>query len=129
MQLLFPTEDTGTAQARLRGVPGSPGRYSGPVRLVRDEAEFAKMRPGDVLVCPITSPAWSVLFLQAGAVVTDSGGVLAHTAVIAREYGLPAVLATGAATQRLRDGDRVTVDGTAGVVTINDGDPTAVQRS
>ena len=129
MQLLFPTEETGIAQAQLRGVPGSPGRYTGPVRLVRDETEFPKLRPGDVLVCPITSPAWSVLFVQAGAVVTDGGGVLAHTAVIAREYGLPAVLATGAATQRLRDGDRVTVDGTAGVVTINDGDPTAVQRS
>jgi pyruvate,water dikinase len=129
MQLLFPAEETGIAQAQLRGVPGSPGRYTGPVRLVRDETEFPKLRPGDVLVCPITSPAWSVLFVQAGAVVTDGGGVLAHTAVIAREYGLPAVLATGAATQRLRDGDRVTVDGTAGVVTINDGDPTAVQRS
>ena len=129
MQLLFPAEETGIAQAQLRGVPGSPGRYTGPVRLVRDETEFPKLRPGDVLVCPITSPAWSVLFVQAGAVVTDGGGVLAHTAVIAREYGLPAVLATGAATPRLRDGDRVTVDGTAGVVTINDGDPTAVQRS
>jgi rifampicin phosphotransferase len=129
MQLLFPTEETGTAPARLRGVPGSPGRYTGPVRLVRDEAEFPKLRPGDVLVCPITSPAWSVLFVQAGAVVTDGGGVLAHTAVIAREYGLPAVLATGAATQRLRDGDLVTVDGTAGVVTMNEGKhPTAVQR-
>jgi pyruvate,water dikinase len=129
MQLLFPAEETGIAQAQLRGVPGSPGRYTGPVRLVRDETEFPKLRPGDVLVCPITSPAWSVLFVQAGAVVTDGGGVFARTAVIAREYGLPAVLATGAATQRLRDGDRVTVDGTAGVVTINDGDPTAVQRS
>jgi phosphohistidine swiveling domain-containing protein len=60
-----------------------------------------------------------VLFPQAGAVVTDGGGVLAHTAVIAREYGIPAVLATGAATQRLRDGDIVTVDGAAGVVTMN----------
>jgi pyruvate,water dikinase len=82
-----------------------------------------------VLVCPITTPAWSVLFVQAGAVVTDGGGVLAHTAVIAREYGLPAVLATGAATQRLREGDLVTVDGTAGVVTMNEGKhPAAVQR-
>jgi rifampicin phosphotransferase len=130
MHLLFPTEETGTAQAQLRGVAGSPGRYTGPVRLVRDEAEFPKLRPGDVLVCPITSPAWSVLFVQAGAVVTDGGGVLAHTAVIAREYGIPAVLAIGAATQRLRDGDLVTVDGTAGVVTINeDKHPSAVQRS
>lgn len=63
----------------------------------------------------------AVLFIQAGAVVTDAGGVLAHTAVIAREYGIPAVLAAGAATQRLRDGQLVTVDGTAGVVTLNEG--------
>jgi pyruvate,water dikinase len=121
MKLLFPTEATAITRDELRGVPGSPGRYTGPVRLVRDEAEFPKLRPGDVLVCPITSPAWSVLFVQAGAVVADGGGVLAHTAVIAREYGIPAVLAAGAATQRLRDGQLVTVDGTAGVVTLNEG--------
>jgi phosphohistidine swiveling domain-containing protein len=128
-ELLFATAGTGAGEAELRGVPGSPGRHTGPVRVVRDEAEFAKLRPGDVLVCPITTPAWSVLFVQAAAVVTDGGGVLAHTAVIAREYGLPAVLATGAATQQLRDGDLVTVDGTAGVVTTNEGKhPAAVQR-
>jgi rifampicin phosphotransferase len=128
-QLLFAPAETGASPAELPGVPGSPGRHTGPVRPIRDEAEFAKLRPGDVLVCPITSPAWSVLFVQAGAVVTDGGGVLAHTAVIAREYGIPAVLATGAATQRLRDGDLVTVDGTAGVVTVNEGKhPAAVQR-
>ena len=127
-QLLFAPEKAASGEAELPGVPGSPGRYTGPVRLVRDEAEFTKLRPGDVLVCPITSPAWSVLFVQAGAVVTDGGGVLAHTAVIAREYGLPAVLATGTATRRLRDGDLVTVDGTAGVVTIDEArHPTTVQ--
>jgi rifampicin phosphotransferase len=120
MELLFQTEEPASEQAQLRGVPGSPGRYTRPVRILRDEAHFAKLRPGDVLVCPITSPAWSMLFLQAGAVVTDGGGVLAHTAVIAREYGIPAVLATGAATQRLRDGDIVTVDGVAGVVTMSE---------
>jgi len=125
-QQLFATAETGASPAELRGVPGSPGRHTGSVRLVRDEAEFAKLRPGDVLVCPVTSPAWSVLFVQAAASVTDGGGVLAHTAVIARDYGMPAVLATGAATQRLRDGDLVTVDGTAGVVTVNeDKHPTA----
>jgi rifampicin phosphotransferase len=106
------------AADELRGVPGSPGRYSGTVRVVRDETEFAKLRPGDVLVAPATSPPWSVLFLQAGAVVTDSGGVLSHTAVIAREYGIPAVLATGEATRRLSDGDQVSVDGSTGVVSI-----------
>jgi rifampicin phosphotransferase len=102
----------------LHGVPGSPGRYSGTVRVVFDEADFGKLQPGEVLVAPTTSPPWSVLFLQASAVVTDGGGVLSHTAVIAREYGIPAVLATGEATKRLSDGDLVSVDGTAGIVSV-----------
>jgi len=102
----------------LAGVPGSPGVYTGTVRVVHDESEFSRLRPGDVLVCPITTPSWSVLFLQAGAVVTNVGGVLAHTAVLAREYGIPAVLATIDATQRLHDGDVVTIDGTAGTVSL-----------
>ncbi len=74
--------------------------------------------PGDVLVCPVTTPAWSILFTQASAVVTDSGGVLSHAAIIARENGLPAVLGTRDATQRLVDGQTVTVDGSRGVVEI-----------
>lgn len=103
----------------LCGVPASPGRHTGPVRVVRDESEFGTLQSGDVLVCRATSPSWSLLFLQAGAVVTDGGGVLSHTAVIAREYGIPAVLATGSATRTLRDGDLVTVDGNAGTVTVS----------
>lgn len=87
----------------------------------RDVAGDIAVRPRPRRRCgPLAqeSPAWSVLFRQAGAVVTDGGGVLAHAAVIAREYGLPAVLATKDATRRLRDGQVVTVDGTAGVVTL-----------
>jgi pyruvate,water dikinase len=103
----------------IAGVPGSPGRHTGPARVIREESEFSRLRPGDVLVCPITSPAWSLLFAQAGAVVTDGGGVLAHAAVIAREYAIPAVLATGDATRRLRDGEIVSVDGTSGLVRIH----------
>jgi len=102
----------------IAGLAGSPGRHTGTVRVIRDESQFGRLGPGEVLVCPITSPAWSVLFTQAGALVTDGGGLLAHAAVIAREYGIPAVLATGDATRRLRDGDAVTVDGTAGVVRL-----------
>jgi phosphohistidine swiveling domain-containing protein len=108
-------QDTGN---QLRGLPGSPGRYSGTVRIVREETEFAKLKPGEVLVAPTTSPPWSVLFLNAGAVITDGGGVLSHTAVIAREYGIPAVLATGEATRRLSDGDHVVVDGSSGIVSV-----------
>ena len=103
----------------IAGVPGSPGVHTGPARVIHEESEFSRLRPGDVLVCPITSPAWSLLFAQAGAVVTDGGGVLAHAAVIAREYAIPAVLATGDATRRLRDGEIVTVDGTAGLLRIH----------
>jgi pyruvate,water dikinase len=102
----------------LAGLAGSPGRHTGTVRVIRDESQFGRLGPGEVLVCPTTSPAWSVLFTQAGALVTDGGGLLAHAAVIAREYGIPAVLATGDATRRLHDGDAVTVDGTAGVVRL-----------
>ena len=118
LQLMLAPSTPQDAPDELRGVPGSPGRYTGTVRVVRDQTEFAKVGPGDVLVAPVTSPPWSVLFLQAGAVVTDGGGMLSHTAVIAREYGIPAVLATGEATRRLRDGDLVSVDGTTGIVSI-----------
>lgn len=116
--LMFSASTPQHVANELHGVAGSPGRYTGTVRVIRNESEFAKLAPGDVLVAPVTSPPWSVLFLQAAAVVTDGGGVLSHTAVIAREYGVPAVLATGEATRRLSDGDLVTVDGTSGVVAI-----------
>ncbi|HEX6221320.1 MAG TPA: PEP/pyruvate-binding domain-containing protein, partial [Acidimicrobiia bacterium] len=102
----------------LNGIAASPGRYTGPVRVVMDNSQFDKIQPGDVLVCPITSPVWSVLFPIIRALVTDTGGVLSHPAIIAREYGIPAVVATGAATARLHDGDLVTVDGTTGTVEL-----------
>lgn len=108
---------TGAADEReLRGVAASAGRYTGPVRVVMDESEFEKARPGDVLVCPITAPVWSVLFPIIGALVTDTGGILSHPAIIAREYQVPAVVATGSATAELSDGEIVTVDGSSGVV-------------
>jgi len=119
----------GMEEHKLVGAPGSPGRYSGTARVVRDDSEFGRLRPGDVLVCSIASPAWSVFFAQAGAVVTDAGSASAHAAIIAREYGIPAVLGTGDATRRLRDGQLVTVDGTAGLVTIeNDPSTAMIQR-
>ncbi|WP_371618419.1 PEP/pyruvate-binding domain-containing protein [Streptomyces sp. NBC_00454] len=102
----------------LTGVPGSAGRYTGLVRIVLDEGEFDKIRAGDVLVCPITSPVWSVVFPSIGALVTDTGGALSHAAIIAREYGIPATLATGNATEILADGMLVTVDGATGTVEI-----------
>lgn len=127
VQLIAPPSSLQKAGNELRGLPGSPGLYAGTVRVVRDESEFEKLGPGEVLVAPATAPPWSVLFLRAGAVVTDGGGVLAHTAVIAREYGIPAVLATGSATSRLRDGDRVRVDGSTGVVSVVSATPNAAE--
>lgn len=105
-----------SAGVGLRGVAACPGRYTGPVRVLTDESEFGKLQPGDVLVCPETTAAWSVLFPSVGALVTDTGGLLSHPAIIAREYRVPAVLATGNATQLLRDGQLVTVDGGTGEV-------------
>ena len=83
-----------------------------------DESEFGKIQAGDVLVCPITSPVWSVLFPSVGALVTDTGGILSHPAIIAREYRIPSVVATGNATSLLRDGQIVSVDGEAGTITV-----------
>ena len=100
----------------VTGLPGAAGIHTGPVRIVRSERDFDRVRPGDVVVCAITNPSWSVLFGVAGAFVCDAGGPLSHTAVLAREYDIPSVLATGDATSRLEDGAPVTVDGAKGEV-------------
>jgi pyruvate,water dikinase len=78
------------------------------------------MEPGTILVCPTTTPAWTPLFSQARGLVTDVGGILAHGSIVAREYDIPAVLGTGVATQRIRSGQRIRIDGDAGTVTLLD---------
>ena len=118
---IYAPQQSGQEQASettLRGIAASPGDYTGPVRVIMNEGEFAKLRPGDVLVCPITSPVWSVLFPSIGALVTDSGGILSHPAIIAREYRVPAIVATGNGTRLLRDGQIVTVNGDTGTVEL-----------
>jgi phosphohistidine swiveling domain-containing protein len=105
----------------VAGTPASAGRYTGTVRVVMGEHQFDKIRAGDVVVCPTTSPAWSLVFPSMGALVTDNGGILSHPAIIAREYGIPAVVDTGNATDTLIDGQRVTVDGNTGLVELTDG--------
>jgi pyruvate,water dikinase len=100
----------------VRGMPCGTGTFVGPVRIVRTEADLARLRPGDVMVCPIATTAWSVVFGMIGAVVCDGGGALSHTAIVAREHGLPAVMATGNATSVLDDGVIVRVDGATGRV-------------
>ena len=82
--------------------------------------DFSRMKPGDVLVAVTTTPAWTPLFTMASAVVTDIGGPLSHSSIVAREYGIPAVLATGNGTRRIQDGQTVTVDGSAGTVTLGE---------
>jgi phosphohistidine swiveling domain-containing protein len=119
---IFATERSAQRQssgtATINGIAASPGRYTGTVRVIAGEHEFGKLQAGDVLVCPVTSPVWSVLFSRIGGLVTDSGGILSHPAIIAREFGIPAVVATGNGTALLRDGQRVTVDGYTGFVEV-----------
>jgi phosphohistidine swiveling domain-containing protein len=104
------------AEGAVVGQPASPGRATGPVRLVTGPGDFDRFQPGEVLVARATAPAWTPLFARAAAVVTDGGTLAAHASLVAREYGIPAVVATGDATSRLSDGQRVTVDGGAGTV-------------
>jgi phosphohistidine swiveling domain-containing protein len=117
-RILGSERGAGCRESILTGIAASPGRYTGPVRVIRSEAEFDRLRAGDVLVCPVTSPVWSVLFPSVGALVTDHGGTLSHPAIIAREYRVPAVVATGVGTAELHDGQIVAVDGTAGTVEV-----------
>ncbi|MBV9455314.1 MAG: hypothetical protein JOZ19_14565 [Rubrobacter sp.] len=102
----------------LSGTPGSPGVAEGPVRIIRDGSQFDKLRPGEVLVAPYTNPAWTPLFQRAAAVVVDSGGAASHAAIVAREYGIPAVMGTIEGTKKLTDGQRVMVDGDQGRVAL-----------
>ena len=106
------------ADDKLKGVPASPGRVTAPARVVNAPEDFAQMKAGEVLVAAITTPAWTPLFARAAAVVTDVGGPLSHGSIVAREYGIPAVLGTGAATKRIHNGQVITVDGSAGIVTL-----------
>ncbi len=105
-----------SGDALLRGTPGSPGVAEGPVRVIRDTSEFGKLRAGEVLVAPYTNPAWTPLFQRASALVVDGGAAGSHAAIVAREYGIPAVMGTIDGTRRLVDGQAVRVDGSRGLV-------------
>jgi len=100
----------------LKGIAASPGHVTGPARVIHGPEEFGQMRQGDILVARITTPAWTPLFALAAGVVTDVGGPLSHSSIVAREYHIPAVLGTGFATARLLSDQRITVDGDAGTV-------------
>lgn len=116
--LVFPPSTR--TDALVTGTPACAGVVTGTVKVVRGPADFAKLTPGDVLVCPYTNPAWTPLFPLAAAVVVDAGGPLSHAAIVAREYGIPTVMGTARGTTVLTDGQRVTVDAHSGTVTAAD---------
>jgi pyruvate,water dikinase len=103
---------------QLHGIAGSPGQVQGVAKVLHSLADAPKLLPGEILVASMTTPSWAPLFATAAAVVTDGGGVLSHCAIIAREYGIPAVVSTGLATATIQDGQRLAVDGSTGVVVL-----------
>lgn len=105
----------------LKGVAASAGKVTAPACVLHGPEDLGQMRPGDVLVAGVTTPAWTPLFAMASAVVTDIGGPLSHGSIVAREYSIPAVMGTGVATRRIKSGQMITVDGSAGTVTILSG--------
>jgi pyruvate,water dikinase len=117
---MMPARVDQAAGSVIKGIGASPGRVTGPACVIHGSEEFERMKPGDILVASITTPAWTPLFAMASGIVTDVGGPLSHSSIVAREYGVPAVLGTGVATQRVHSGQRITVDGDAGAVTLSD---------
>jgi phosphohistidine swiveling domain-containing protein len=102
----------------IRGTGASAGVVRGPARLTLSQADFGAVQPGDIIVCPSSNPSWVPLFAIAGGLITDTGGVLSHAAVVAREFALPAGVGSGDATQRSADGRLVELDGTSGIVRL-----------
>jgi rifampicin phosphotransferase len=102
----------------LVGIAGCPGQYTGTARVILSPDDPGELEPGDVLIAPITDPSWTPLFVPAGAVVVDVGAQISHAVIVSRELGIPCVVSVTDATRRIPDGARVTVDGTAGTVTV-----------
>ncbi len=109
--------DGAESQGMLRGTPASPGSITGPARVILDPTG-AHLEPGEILVAPSTDPGWTPLFLTAGGLVMEMGGSISHGAVVAREYGIPAVVGVTRATERIITGQQITVDGSHGIVTL-----------
>ena len=101
----------------LKGFAGSPGVVEGPARVITSVEELVNVQPGEILVCPITTPSWAPIFNRIKATVTDIGGMMSHAAIVCREYGLPAVVGTGYGTKTFKNGQMLRVDGSTGVVT------------
>jgi phosphoenolpyruvate synthase/pyruvate phosphate dikinase len=117
MNKFFPSNEQ--AGSTLKGFAASAGKVTARACVMLGPEDFNKMHTGDVIVAGITTPAWTPLFARASAIVTDIGGPLSHSSIVAREYGIPAVLATGVGTRRIHDGELITVDGSEGRVILN----------
>ena len=102
----------------LQGVPGCPGVVRGRARVILDPLDPAALEPGDIMIAPVTDPAWTPLFMTAGGVIVNVGGQISHAIIVSRELGLPCVVSVEHATQRIPDGSLVEVDGATGQVTI-----------
>jgi len=110
--------DLETSGATLVGNPGCPGTYRGTARIVLDPSDPTVLEPGDILIAPMTDPAWTPLFVTAGAVVVDVGAALSHAIIVSRELGIPCVVSATDASKRIPDGAEIEVDGNTGVVTL-----------
>ena len=128
MESMMPARSGQTGPV-LSGTGGSGGRVTAPARVLEGPQDFASFEPGEILVASITTPAYTPLFAIAAGVVTDIGGVLSHGSIVAREYGIPAVLGTGNATRRIATGDVITVDGAAGTVHLDSAPDTPAAES
>jgi phosphohistidine swiveling domain-containing protein len=102
----------------IKGLGASAGVVEGTAHIVHSPEDFDQVKKGEIVVCKMTNPAWVVVFTKIGGLVTDAGGALSHPAVVAREFGIPAVVGTGIATERIKNGQRVRVNGAAGLVEI-----------
>jgi pyruvate,water dikinase len=118
LDAVFGSSEAPHEENMLRGLAASGGVYEGPARRVSGPTEFGRIQQGDVLVTESTTEAFNILLPLLGAIVTDSGGLLSHSAIVAREYGIPGVVGTREATDRIPDGARVRVDGDAAEVTV-----------
>ncbi len=116
------SDDDGDSK-ELKGFAASNGVVEGIARVVKSVDEISRLQQGDILVCQVTNPTWAPIFQKISAAVSDIGGSMSHMAIVAREYGLPAVVGTGSATQRIKDGQRIRVDGGRGTVTILEDEP------
>jgi pyruvate,water dikinase len=110
----------GSSPNLLTGISGSPGTVEGLARVVHDLSQLNTVQEGEILVCPSTSPSWSPVFSKIAATVSDAGGIMSHTAIVCREYGLPAVVGIGNAVTTIQTGQRLRVDGSKGTVQILD---------